>query len=113
MKLEIELQSDHVKLGGDVAGHVNVIEGGKSRSLSLNLSFYEKTRDYVVTARTTGFVLHEGEIAVGESYEFSFTLPADAPTSAKSKNGELYWELEVASDESGLDTHSRHRLEVG
>ena len=112
MKLGIELQSDRVKPGGDVAGHVNVVEGGASRSLSLNLSFYEKTRDYLIVAYTTGFVLHEGETAVGDSYEFSFTLPAAAPTSAKSKNGELYWELEVASDESGVDTHSRHRLEV-
>ncbi len=113
MKLEIELQSDHVGPGGDVAGQVNVTEGGKSRSLTLNLSFYEQTRDYLVAAYSTGFVVHEGEVRQGESYEFSFTLPSEAPTSAKTKNGKLYWELEVKSDEPGVDTHSRRRLEVG
>jgi hypothetical protein len=113
VKLELELQSDHVQPGGEVAGHVNVVEGGASRSLTLTLSFYEKTRDYFVTAYSTGFVVHEGEVTAGESYEFSFTLPAEAPTSAKTRNGELYWELEVKSDEHGLDSHARRRLEVG
>ena len=113
MKIELELQSDHIRPGGDVAGHVNVVEGGESRSLTLTVSFYEKTRDYFVPAYGSSFVVHEGDVKAGESYEFSFTLPVEAPTSAKTKNGELYWELEVKSDEHGLDTHAKRRLEVG
>lgn len=113
MKLDLALQSDRMKPGGDVAGHIEVVEGGEPRSLTVTLSFYEKTRDYFVTAYSTSFVVHEGDVAKGESYDFSFTLPAEAPTSAQSKNGQLYWELEVRSDEHGLDSHARCRLEVG
>ena len=113
MKLELVLQSDHVKPGGEVAGHIDVAEGGASRSLTLTITFNEKTRDYSATPYSSGFVVHEGDVKAGESYTFSFTLPATAPTSAKTKNGELYWQLEVTSDEQGLDSHSKQRLEVG
>ena len=113
MKVDLALQSDSVKPGGGVAGHIDVVEGGESRSLTVTLSFCEKTRDYFVTAYSTSFVVHEGDVAKGESYEFSFTLPAEAPASAESKNGQLYWELEVRSDEHGLDSRARRRLEVG
>ena len=113
MKLELVLQTDHVKPGGDVAGHIDVVEGGESRSLTVTLTFFEKTRDYSAAPHSSSFVVHEGDLKAGESYTFSFTLPAEAPTSAKTKNGELYWELEVKSDEQGLDSHARSRLEVG
>jgi hypothetical protein len=113
VKLELVLQSDHVTPGGEVAGHVDVTEGGASRSLTVTVTFNEKTRDYSATPYSSSFVVHEGDVTAGESYTFSFTLPATAPTSAKSRNGELYWELEVKSDERGLDSHARERLEVG
>jgi hypothetical protein len=112
VKVELALKSDRVQPGGDVAGHVNVVEGGESRSLTLTLSLNEKTRDYSARPYSSGFVVHEGDVVTGQSYDFSFTLPAEAPTSAKTKNGELYWELEVRSDERGLDSHARSRLEV-
>jgi hypothetical protein len=112
VKLELDLQADRVRPGGDVAGRVNVVEGGKSRSLTVSVSFCEKTRDYFVPAYGSSFVVHEGDVAAGESYEFSFTLPAEAPTSAKTGNGELYWELEARSDEHGLDSRAKRRLEV-
>jgi hypothetical protein len=113
VKLELVLQSDHVKPGGEVAGHIDVAEGGSSRSLTLTLTFHEKTRDYSAAPYSSGFVVHEGDVTAGESYTFSFTLPATAPTSAKTRNGELYWELVVTSDEQGLDSHAKQRLEVG
>lgn len=113
MKLELVLQSDHAKPGGDVAGRIDVAEGGPSRSLTISLTFNERTRDYSAQPLATSFVAHEGDLNAGESYEFSFTLPPDAPASAKTKNGELFWELEVKSDEQGLDSHARRRLEVG
>jgi hypothetical protein len=113
VNLELALQSDRVKPGGEVAGRIDVTEGGSSRSLKVTITFNEKTRDYYAMPYSSGFVVHEGDVKAGEFYTFSFTLPATAPASAKTKNGELYWELVVTSDEQGLDSHARSRLEVG
>jgi hypothetical protein len=44
--------------------------------------------------------LHEDELTVGTSLEFELALPPDALPSYKSRHGELYWELDVKSDES-------------
>lgn len=113
MKLELELRSDRVAPGGEVAGRVNVIEGGKSRKLTVTVSFHERSRDYAAMPYTEEFELHQGDVVAGKSYDFSFNLPAEAPTSAKTKHGELYWELKVSSDEGGRDSHASRRLEVG
>ena len=43
----------------------------------------------------------------------ALSLPPDASPNYQSENGELYWELDVKSDEFGRDTHERHRIEVG
>jgi hypothetical protein len=45
--------------------------------------------------------------------QFELSLPPDASPNYQSENGELYWELDVKSDEFGRDTHERHRIEVG
>ena len=112
MKLELELDSEPVAPGGDLSGRVNVLEGGESRSLTLTLTFHEKTADYAVTPLSSDVVLHEGNLTAGESYDFTFTLHDDAPPSVKCKHSELYWELAITSDEHGLDTHVTRRLEV-
>jgi hypothetical protein len=112
VKFELELDSDRVKLGDHVHGRVKVVEGGESRSLVLTLNFYEKSRDYVVLASSSSVVLHEGDVLTGHAYDFDFTFPADVPPSTKTKNGELYWEVDVKSDEPGLDSYLSRRLEV-
>ena len=39
-------------------------------------------------------------------------LPADALPGYRSEHGELYWEIDVKSDEMGPDTHLRRRTEI-
>ncbi len=112
MKLALELDSDRVEAGGKVAGRIAVLEGGSSRKLALTLNFHEETRDYLVTPYSADTVVREGEVATGQSFEFRFTMPPEAHPSVKAKHSELYWELEVASDEPGLDSHGSRRLEV-
>jgi hypothetical protein len=113
LELELELASESVPAGGMVAGCVQVAEGGDSRELTLTLTFYEHTRDFSIPAAQTSAVVHEGPITTGDSYEFSFALPEDAVPSVETKNGRLYWELELRSDEPGFDTHVRRELRVG
>ena len=112
MKLALELDSDRFAPGGHVRGKVNVIEGGKSRALTLTLSFHEQTRDYSAISYSAGAVLHQGDLTAGESYDFGFELPAEAQPSVKAEHSELYWELDARSDERGLDTHAGRRIEV-
>jgi hypothetical protein len=113
VKLELELASDSVPSGGAVAGRVHVAEGGDSREVTLTLTFYEHTRDFTIPAAQTSAAVHEGAVTTGDSYEFSFALPEDAVPSVETKNGKLYWELELRSDEPGFDTHVRRELRVG
>jgi hypothetical protein len=112
VKLALELESDRVAPGEGVAGRVRVLEGGPSRSLTLTVSFHERTRDYSAIPYSSGSVVHEGELAAGQTIDFGFTMPAEAPPSVKWEHSELYWELELTSDEPGFDTHVTRRLEV-
>lgn len=113
MKLELELTAESIPPGGTVTGRINVIEGGDSRDLTLTLTFYEHTRDFTIPAAQTSAVVHQGAVSTGDSYEFSFALPEDTVPSVETKNGKLYWELELRSDEPGFDTHVRRELRVG
>ncbi len=112
MKLGLELAAESVAPGETVAGRIKVVEGGDSRKLTLTLTFYEHTRDFTIPAAQTSAVVHQGAVTTGDSYEFSFALPEDAVPSVETKNGKLYWELELRSDEPGLDTHVRRELRV-
>lgn len=112
MKLALELDSDRVAPGELLAGRIVVVEGGTSRSLTLTVSFNEQARGYGATPSSSSSVLHEGDLAAGQSIDFSFTLPVEALPSVKSEHAELYWEVDVQSDERGPDTHVRRRFEV-
>jgi hypothetical protein len=58
-------------------------------------------------------LLHEGDLAPGTSFAFSFTLPADALPEHRSEHGELWWQLHVRCDEPrGRDEHVRRRIAV-
>jgi len=113
VKLDLELAAERVAPGKTVAGRVHVVEGGDSRELTLTLTFYEHTRDFAIPAAQTSAVVHQGTVTRGDAYEFSFALPDDAVPSVETKNGKLYWELELRSDEPGVDTHVRRELPVG
>lgn len=113
LRLEVQLDRESYRAGEAVTGTVLVLEGGSSRALEATLEFKEKSSDYDATPRKVGPQrLHEGDLATGESYELAVELPQDALPSLKSEHGELYWELDVRSDERGPDTHERRRIEV-
>ena len=56
--------------------------------------------------------LQTGDVQTGQSLAFALDLPEDALPGHHSEHGELYWELDVKSDEMGPDTHVRRRIEV-
>jgi hypothetical protein len=112
VKLQIQLDSDRVAPEEKIAGRINVVEGGPSRSVTLTISFYERSPGYEAIPFSTSAVVHEGELVTGEAIDFDYLLPEGAPPSLNGKHGELYWELEATSDEPGLDTHVRRRIEV-
>jgi hypothetical protein len=112
-QLELLLDRDRCAPGEAIRGTIVVLEGGRSRSLEALLQYNEATEDFaaVATSVSTG-PLHAGDLAPGMSFEFELTLPRDALPNHRSENGELYWELDVKSEEFGPDTHQRRRIEV-
>ena len=113
-RLRIDLEREEYRLGDAVTGKVLALSGGASRSLKAWLEYREKTKDYKeVAASVEHRTLSEGPIADGASFDFELTLPADGYPNYESEHGELWWELNVKSDEPGRDTHERRRIEVG
>jgi hypothetical protein len=95
------------KPGDWVRGRVNVVEGGNSRALHVEVRFRERTSDYSATpARYGQTQVHQGELAAGASFAFAIQLPADCFPSFASSNAALYYEVHARSDERGLDTHA-------
>jgi hypothetical protein len=111
--LELWLDREHYSLGDTVSGTVRVVEGGRSRSLEVTLNYNEKTEDYgaVATSVSSG-PLNTGELTTGMSFGFALALPPDGFPNYRSEHGELFWEVEARSDEPGLDTRERRRIEV-
>jgi hypothetical protein len=110
---DVQLAAGPYAPGDVVRGTVLVVEGGGSRVLEAVLEYHEKTDDYEETpVQIASGPLHSGELATGTSYGFELQLPPDALPGYKSKHGELYWELDVKSDERGRDTHERRRIDV-
>jgi hypothetical protein len=108
----VQLERDSFAPGERVAGTVLVTEGGGSRTLDVTLAFHEKSPDYEETPVSVTQALHTGDVQTGQSLAFALDLPADALPGHRSEHGELYWELDVKSDEMGRDTHLRRRIEV-
>lgn len=85
-----------------------MLEGGKSRRLLACAQYWERSDGHAAVARTVpGPVLHEGDLVAGTVYGFTVQLPADALPGYRSSHGRLSWEVEVRSDEFGLDTVER------
>ncbi len=109
----LQFDGGGVKPGDTIAGTVVVTEGGRSRSLEVLLDFVEETDDYLEVAHSisTGH-LHKGKLEAGMSFPFELTLPADALPEVRSRNGQLYWQVDAKSDELGRDSHERRRIVV-
>jgi hypothetical protein len=109
---DVQLERDRFAPGERVAGAVLVTEGGGSRTLDVTLAFHEKSPDYEETPVSVTQALQTGDLQAGQSLAFALDLPGDALPGHRSEHGELYWELDVKSDEIGPDTHVRRRIEV-
>jgi hypothetical protein len=112
-RFDLQLDRERYAPGEVIHGRVNVLEGGGSRSLQVVLGYHEKTDDYSAVATTIpGPVLNEGDLRAGMAFDFELRLSSEAFPNLRSNHGELYWELDVKSDEFGRDTHIRRRIEV-
>jgi hypothetical protein len=112
-RFQLQLDREHYAPGDSVRGTILVVEGGGSRSLHALLQYMEASPDYSKAAITiSSGALHEGDLTAGTSFEFELALPPDALPNHESTHGELYWEVDVRSDEFGRDTHERKRIEV-
>lgn len=112
MKLDIQLDAEIVAQGEELTGHVRVLEGGASRSLTLTMSFCERSPAFLTTPFSERGILFEGDLAGGQAVEFRYRLPDWARPGVKGKHGELFWQLEAVSDEPGFDTRCSRRFEV-
>lgn len=112
-ELELRLDRERYAPGDSIRGTIHVLEGGRSRSVEALLNHNEKTEDYaaVATSVSSG-PLQAGDLATGTSFEFELALPPDAFPNYRSEHCELYWELDIKSEELGPDTHRRRRIEV-
>jgi len=112
-ELQLQLHDAHpYTLGETIAGNVVVLEGGRSRSLKVELRYNERTKDYSKATTISSAALHEGDLTKGTLFEFEVLLPEDGNPDYRTNHSELYWELSVTSDELGLDTHESRRVEV-
>jgi hypothetical protein len=112
VKLGIDLDTERVAPGAEVGGSVVVVEGGKARSLTLAVGFFERSPAFRIAAFQDRVVIHEGELATGQEVPFHYALPDSAPPSVEGRHTELYWELEAVADEPGLDARVTRRFEV-
>jgi hypothetical protein len=112
-RLDLVLDSLAYRPGDWVRGHVAILEGGKSRDLSVRLRYRERSPDYSATVtEIAGRDLHTGELTAGQSHEFAVQLPVDALPTLSSPHGQLYWEVEARSDEFGIDTKESRVIDV-
>ncbi len=112
-RFALRLDGDAYAPGDVVRGQVTVAEGGRSRALEAFLHFREESDDYgrVADSVASG-ALHAGDLEPGATFSFELPVPAAALPSHRSRHGELWWEVDVRSDEFGRDSHERRRIEV-
>lgn len=111
--LELRLDGDRFAPGDVVTGSVHVVEGGRCRSLTVELQFREEAGEYTSVARTADAgTLHTGELAAGMDLPFELVLPLDAPPSFRSAHGRLFWIVDARADERGRDAHAEREIDV-
>jgi hypothetical protein len=112
-RFQLQLERERYTPGDAVEGTILVLEGDRSRSVEVLLQYKEETEDYleVATSISSG-PLHEGDLTTGTSFEFELALPPDALPNYQSEHGQLYWDVNVKSDEFGSDAWERCRINV-
>jgi len=112
-RLAIELEKELFRPGEAIAGAVDVIRGGRSRTVTLNVHFREITPDFTHDWLTLpGGVLLQGDLADGASLPFSVRLPGRCLPGCGTASAELAWVVEVVSDEFGPNTRETITIEV-
>lgn len=115
MKLNLQIDSDHVAPGGRVRGSVEVVEGGRARSLEVRLlrlpqCEYELS---VVIEDRVALLQAESELQAGTSYEFELSVPGTATPTCESPHGRIEWMVDVKADvPRGLDFVAERSLLV-
>ena len=112
-RFRVALDRERFVPGNYVRGTVTVGTGGRSRSLEVSLQYTEETEDYsacAISLDTTS--LHTGNLVTGQLFDFEVALPDDALPNYSSRHGELYWQIDVKSDQLGPDSHDRRRIDV-
>jgi hypothetical protein len=111
VKLAVETTDATFAPGGWVRGAVRVVEGGGARELTVSLRYRERSEAYShVAVEVPGTVLHTGDLATGERYEFAIALPNDALPPQQLRNGELWWEVAARCNKPGPDAHATARI---
>jgi len=111
-RIRVEVEGREYRLGDSVTGRVVVEEGGDSRGLEVTLAFCERSPDYTNALAGATQRLHEGDLVTGASFAFTLATHAEGRPSFRSAHGELFWQVQVKSDELGRDTHAQLELPV-
>lgn len=113
-RFQLNLDREGYTPGDTIRGKVVVLEGGDSRSLEVMLEYIEEAEDdySAVAASVSTDPIHADDLVTGMSFDFELALPKDAFPNYRSQHGELYWQLDLKSDELGRETHERRRIEV-
>ena len=79
-KLEISPERGSYSPGERVLGTIVVLEATDARELTITLEYRDWTSDYRSVSRSVPHdtALHAGDLELGASFRFGFTLPADA-----------------------------------
>ena len=113
MKLDLSVEDRPFAPGEWIRGRVEVVEGGRSRRLTVMLHHRDSTTDYTGTIQTIETAaLHSGDLTAPASLEFAVQVPPDALPTYSGALGSTFWELDAKSDEPGMDTHARKRIVV-
>ncbi len=137
--LEVRVDQPEVRRGDEIEALVVVTEPDRLGELEAGLVCTEQYDEETYTGSDSGAsrmtckaVEHEawqplpsmaGEHSVRlaipanatfsyESYRFELALPPEALPNLTSGHGQLYWRLDVKSDERGRDSHELRRIDV-
>jgi hypothetical protein len=113
-QFQLNLDRERYTPGDTIRGNIVVLKGDDTGSLEVLLEYNEEAEDdySAIAASVSTGTLHAGDLATGMSFDFEVALPKDAFPNYRSEHGELYWQVDVKSDESGHETHERRRIEV-